>query len=227
MTAAPRVRVVGTPQFWWRVAIIAVCLLGLFSGNHRLIFFTTQSNVIVLAYYVGALYWMLRRGTPDAPAPRLRGAMTAWILTTALVSHVLLNYGASPLPGLMVTDPTEALANQSLFILHYVVPGLVLVDWLAFGPRRAVRWRDGLVWLLYPFLYGIITLARAIAFPTIADRFPYPFLNIDYLGIGGALLGLLQVVAVIAVVAAIVIGLDRAVAAMGDRMRERRRVSGA
>ncbi|MCR2785839.1 MULTISPECIES: Pr6Pr family membrane protein [unclassified Microbacterium] len=227
MTAAPGARVAGTPQFWWRVAIIVVCLLGLSSGNHRLVFFTTQSNVIVFAYFAGALYWMLRRGTTDAPAPRLRGATTAWILTTALVSHVLLNYGASPLPGLFVTDPAEALANRSLFILHYVVPGMVLVDWLAFGPRRAVRWRDGLVWLLYPFLYGVITLARAIAFPTIADRFPYPFLNIDYLGIGGALLGLLQVVAVIAVVGAIVIGLDRAVAALSDRRRRARTAPGA
>ncbi|MBD7958010.1 Pr6Pr family membrane protein [Microbacterium sp. Sa4CUA7] len=219
MAAAPRARVATTVQFWWRVAIVVVCVLGLASGNHRLIFFTTQSNVIVFAYFAGALYWMLRRRTPDAPAPRLRGAVTAWILTTALVSHVLLNFGASPLPGLFVADPADALANRSLFILHYVVPGMVLVDWLAFGPRRVVRWRDGLLWLVYPLVYGIITLARAVAFPTIADRFPYPFLNIDELGIGGALLGLVQVVTAIAVVAAIVIGLDRAVAALADRVR--------
>lgn len=219
MTAAPRARTWGTAQFWWRVAIVAVCLLGLSSGNHRLVYFTIQSNVIVFAYYAGALYWMVRRGIPDAPAPRLRGAVTTWILTTALVSHVLLNEGASPLPGLIDADPAQALANQSLFLLHYVVPGMVLVDWLLFGPRRAVRWRDGLLWLIYPAAYAVVTLSRAVAFPTIADRFPYPFLNIDVLGLGGAVLGMAQVVAVIAVIAAGVIGLDRLSAAIGDGLR--------
>ncbi|MCR2814813.1 Pr6Pr family membrane protein [Microbacterium jiangjiandongii] len=219
MTAAPRPRTWGTAQFWWRAAIVAVGLLGLSSGNHRLVFFTIQSNVIVFAYYAGALYWMVRRGTPDAPAPRLRGAVTTWILTTALVSHVLLNEGASPLPGLMAADPAQALANQSLFLLHYVVPGMVLVDWVLFGPRRAVRWRDGLLWLIYPAAYAIVTLSRAIAFPTIADRFPYPFLNVDELGLGGTVLGMAQVVMVIAVIAAAVIGLDRLSAAIGGRLR--------
>lgn len=219
MTAPNRAHVVRSPQFWWRVATLAVCLVGLSTGNHRLVFFTIQSNVIVFAYTAGALYWMLRRGTTDAPAPRLRGGVTTWILTTALVSHVLLNGGASPLPGLVVADAAQALSNQTLFLLHYVVPGMVLVDWVLFGPRRAVHWRDGLLWLIYPAAYAVITLVRAIAFPTIADRFPYPFLNVDELGAVGVALGILQVVAVIAVIAVLVIGLDRLSAAIDDRVR--------
>ncbi|MCR2811472.1 MULTISPECIES: Pr6Pr family membrane protein [Microbacterium] len=222
MTAANRAHVVRSPQFWWRVATLAACLVGLSTGNHRLVFFTIQSNVIVFAYVAGALYWMLRRGTTDAPAPRLRGGVVTWILTTALVSHVLLNLGANPLPGLVVADPDTALANRSLFLLHYVVPAMVLVDWLLFGPRRAVRWRDAALWLLYPAAYAVVTLARGVLFPTIADRFPYPFLDIDALGPGGVALGIVQVVVVIAVIAIGVIALDRASAAVGDLVQRRR-----
>lgn len=225
MTTASPARVIGTVQFWWRAAIVLVCLLGLSSGNHRLVFFTVQSNVIVFAYYAGALYWMVRRGVPDVPAPRLRGGVTTWILTTALVSHVLLNGGASPLPGLVDPDAAMALSNQSLFLLHYVVPGMVLADWLFFGPRRVVRWRDALLWLIYPAAYAVVTLSRAVAFPTIADRFPYPFLDIDELGLGGAVLGMAQVVAVIAVIAILVVALDRLSAAVGDGLRRTRAVA--
>ncbi|WP_207207066.1 Pr6Pr family membrane protein [Agromyces binzhouensis] len=220
---ARRVNAWASPAFWWRVAIVLVVLWGLVAGERRLAYFTTQSNVIVFAYFAGALYWMARRGTAAAPAPVLRGGVTTWILTTMVVSHVLLNHFENPIPGLFVADPTDELANRAIFAMHYVVPLMVLVDWVAFGPHRVVRWRDAAWWLAYPAAYGLVFLWRALALPEVPDRFPYPFLDTDALGAFGSLLEMLRVVAYIAVLGVLVMALDRLAWWVGERLRRVRR----
>ncbi|MEI5584446.1 MULTISPECIES: Pr6Pr family membrane protein [unclassified Agromyces] len=213
------VNVWATPQLWWRVAIVVVVLWGLIAAERRLAYFTTQSNVIVFAYFAGALYWMVRRRTPVAPAPRLRGGVTLWIVTTLVISHVLLNHFENPVPGLFAEDPRDLLANRALFAVHYVVPLMVLVDWVAFGPHGVVRWRDIGWWILYPFAYGMTFLWRALALPEVPDRFPYPFLHTDDLGALGSFVAMLEVLAYISVLAVLIIGLDRLAGWAGRRLR--------
>ncbi|MGR0220946.1 Pr6Pr family membrane protein [Agromyces sp. ZXT2-6] len=213
------------PQFWWRVVIVVVVLWGLIAAERRLAYFTTQTNVIVFGYYAAALYWMVRRASTAPPAPRLRGGVTVWILTTMIVSHVLLNHFENPIPGLFVDDPRDLLANRALFAVHYVVPVMVLVDWVAFGPHRVVRWRDIGWWVLYPFAYGMIFLWRALALPEVPDRFPYPFLHTDDLGVLGALVAMVEVLVYISALSALVILLDRLAGWVGRRLRSRRAVA--
>jgi hypothetical protein len=210
-----------TPHFWWRAAIVVVVLWGLIAAERRLAYFTTQSNVIVFGYYAAALYWMVRRATTAPPAPRLRGGVTVWILTTMIVSHVLLNHFENPIPGLFVDDARDQLANRALFAVHYVVPVMVLVDWVAFGPHRVVRWRDIGWWVLYPFAYGMVFLWRALALPEVPDRFPYPFLDTDELGALGAFVAMLEVLVYISVLSGLVVLLDRLAAWVGARFRRR------
>jgi hypothetical protein len=217
-----RVNVWATAAFWWRVAIVLVVLWGLIAGERRLAYFTTQSNVIVFAYFAGALYWMVRRATTAPPAPVLRGGVTVWILTTMVVSHVLLNHFENPIPGLFVADAADQLSNRAIFAMHYVVPVMVLVDWVAFSPHRVVRWRDAAWWLLYPAAYGLIFLVRALTLPEVPDRFPYPFLDTDALGVLGSLLEMLRVVAYVAVLGVVVMALDRLAAWVGEQVRRAR-----
>src|SRR5213079_3643970 len=106
-------RVTATPQFWWRTAIVLAGVCGLLAGDHRIVYYTSQSNLITLGYFAGVLYWMVRRGTTEPAAPRLRGPVTLWILITGLISHVLLSNGANPLPGLADPDPFTRLTNWS------------------------------------------------------------------------------------------------------------------
>lgn len=204
-------RVYARPEFWWRAAIVACGAVGLLTGEHRIIYFTCQSNLIVLGYYTGVLYWMVRRRTVEPAAPRLRGAITLWILITGLISHFMLNHGANPLPGLADPDPAVALAERSSFLLHYVVPALVLADWLAFGPHRVVPWRDLPLWILFPLGYGVVAVARAVLFPAISSRYPYFFLDPTEHGydwVGGQFL---KLAVIFVVLGAVVLGLDRLV----------------
>ncbi|GAA1987765.1 Pr6Pr family membrane protein [Microbacterium pumilum] len=196
-------------QLWWRLAIVFVCVWGLGLGAQPLLFFTTQSNIIVLAYFAVAVWWMVVHRTTKAPAPRLRGGVTLWIVTTGLVAHLILNHGESPFPGLVDAAPGVAMANQALFLLHYAVPLMVLIDWALFGPRGTVRLRDQIVWILYPVIYGAAALLRGALFPDVSSRFNYPFFDFATLGFVGTVAALAQVLAIIAVLASGVVALDR------------------
>ena len=220
MDDASRTRnVFATPALWWRSAIVLACVYGIMSQEWRLAFFTTLSVIAVLGYFAIVLYWMVRRGMTDPVAPRLRGGITLWIVATALISHFIVEGGASPFPGMVEPDPAIAVEYRSRFFMHYLIPAMVLFDWVVFGPHGIVRWRDGLWWLLFPFAYGIISILRGQWFPDVSDRFPYPFFDPTISGWGGVGLGLLEVVLANAVIAAGVIGLDRLSAMVARRRR--------
>jgi hypothetical protein len=68
--------------------------------------------------------------------------------------------------------------------LHYVLPGLVILLWLAFTPKRGLTWRQPLAWLIYPAAYIAWTLARGAAI----HHYPYFFGDADKLGYPRALL---------------------------------------
>ena len=213
-------RVWGTPQFVLRAAIVVCGVAGLLIGEHRVIYFTAQSNLLVLAYFVGALYWMTKRATVEPPAPRWRGAVTLWILITCLISHFLLNHGENPLPGLAAGGAGVALANWSLFLVHYVVPVLVLVDWVVFGPHRIVRWRDVALWIGYPLGYGVMIEVRGALFPSVPIKYPYFFLDPAGHGYGWVGLQFVQLAIVFGGLGAMVVGLDRLGAVVGPGRRE-------
>jgi len=201
-----------TPQLWWRTVIVIAGMAGLLLGNPQIAYYTTQSNLITAGYFACCLYAMVRRGSTEPAAPRVRGAITLCIMITCLVAHFLLNHGANPLPGLVVADLAEATTNRGIFLLHYVVPLMVLADWLAFGPHRVSPWRDLPLWLILPLGYGFTSIARAVLAPTVPYRYPYFFLDPTTHGYGWVALQMVQLAVEFAVLGALLLALDRLVA---------------
>ncbi|MCU7825545.1 Pr6Pr family membrane protein [Kitasatospora sp. DSM 101779] len=195
------------PALWWRLAIVLSAGSGLVLSNSSLVYFTLESNVIVLGYFISAVYWMTKRNTVDAPAPRLRGAATLYIVITGLVSHILLQHGESPLPGL-VSGP-DRLQHWSSFFLHYTTPLMVVADWLLLKPRNASRWKDVPLWLAFPLGYALVTEARAILFPSFPLKYPYFFLDPTTDGYGWVAGQIGQLTVEFVVLAVVVVGLDR------------------
>ncbi|WP_305784028.1 Pr6Pr family membrane protein [Symbioplanes lichenis] len=198
------------PELWWRVLIVVAGVTGLWAGDSRIVYYTTQSNLVVAVYFGAAVYWMVRRNETVVAAPRLRGPVTAWILVTGLVAHFLLNDGANPFPGLVHGAPAEVLAERSTFLVHYVVPVMVLADWVMFGPRRVSAWRELPAWLLFPLGYGLLSELRAAVLPAATTRYPYFFLDPAGQGYGGVALWMLALGLGIYVLGAVLLGLDRA-----------------
>lgn len=207
----------GRAAFWWRAGIVLAGALGLTFRDHSLVYFTVQSNLIVLAYYGGALYWMRRRGVSDAPAPRLRDAATFWIVVTGLVSHILLEKWANPFPGL-VSGP-DLFGEWATFAVHYVVPVMVLVDWLVFPPHRRCTFRALGLWLAYPLGYALVALLRAALDPEFPIPYPYFFLDVGAHGYPWVAGQIALLALEFAVLASLLVGLSRLRARVAERRR--------
>ena len=123
-------------------------------------FFTILSNIIgTLVFFAGGAAAASRRpGVPDL----LRGAAALYLVITGIVYGIALAHYDTPevIPWVNV-------------VVHRVTPAVFAADWLIDPPRRAPRFPRALVWLVFPLLYLLYTLARGPA----ADWYPYPFLD--------------------------------------------------
>lgn len=202
--------VVRAPQLWWRVLIILTIVVGFTVGNYSSPYLTTITAWLVLGYELVCVWWMWTRRTTAPIAPSIRFGLTAWFVFIAIIAHVMLEHGVFPFAGFAGTWD-EGRESLTKLLIHYVTPVLLLVDWLAFGPRRQARWRD-LWWIAaVPFAYGLITVLRAVLFPDIDNRIPYPFMEPGDRGWGAVILTLLPMLVLIDGIAAILLGYDRLV----------------
>ena len=55
--------------------------------------------------------------------------------------------------------------------------------WLLFAPKGALRWRDPLLWAIYPLAYFAYALTRGAS----DGKYPYPFMDIPAVGWPSAL----------------------------------------
>jgi hypothetical protein len=148
-------------------------------------FFTVQSNI--LSGVVSAQLAMdPRRNGPIWRAVRL--AALLGITVTGIVYTTVLARIHEP-HGWQETSTNAA--------VHYVVPIMMVLGWLLFGPRRrierrtmalAIVWPVG--WAVYIVIYGAIT-----------RWYPYPFVDVVTHGYGRVLLNALAVVVVLSAAA--------------------------
>ncbi|GHH46727.1 Pr6Pr family membrane protein [Lentzea cavernae] len=136
-------------------------------------YFTVLSNVF--AAVVALL------GVFNPVSAQIRGAAVLYMGTTGIVYWLLLR-------GIDVQTP--AYAN---WVLHTVVPILVVAEWLLAPERTRRAW----VWLSFPLAYLTYTLVRG----PIVDWYPYPFMDPRRNGYGEVLLNCLVVAVVFVLLA--------------------------
>ncbi|MCR3752755.1 Pr6Pr family membrane protein [Lentzea californiensis] len=136
-------------------------------------YFTVLSNVF--AAVVALL------GVFSPVSAQIRGAAVLYMGTTGIVYWLLLRD---------IDVQTPAYAN---WVLHTVVPILVVVEWLL-APERTRRWWT---WLSFPLAYLVYTLVRG----PITGWYPYPFMDPRQNGYGAVLLNCLFVAVVFGVLA--------------------------
>lgn len=143
-------------------------------------YFTIVTNfLIALAFTLPAFAAGSKAGrwwTAASP----RGATTVFAVVVMVIYHLLLRSLWHP-QGLQ-------LAND--YMLHYVMPVAMLVDWLAFTPRGGLRWRDAMLWLGVPAAYGLWTLVHG----AVSGFYPYPFMDVAKLGYSAVLLNMVGLV---------------------------------
>ena len=156
-------------------------------------FFTIQSNV--LAGLV-SLQLALRPDRDGSGWRVLRLAALFGITVTGIVYSAILAATHNP------NGWQEITANT---LLHYVVPALVVVGWVMFGPRPRLGLRTVLLAMIWPVLWLGYTLVHG----ALSSWYPYPFVDVDTHGYPLVLLYCLGITVMLAVIATIYAVLDR------------------
>lgn len=136
-------------------------------------FFTIQANILAVTALVLAA--LIRRAERTVTFDAIRGAATFYIAITGVVFALLLSGHQEQL------DTHNAFAN---FVVHYLMPVVLVVDWLIDPPTHRLPPKVALAWLGYPFAWFVYTLTRG----HFAHWYPYPFVDVPAHGYGGVLL---------------------------------------
>jgi hypothetical protein len=125
-------------------------------------FFTIQTNILAAAML--ALVALVRPGERPAAFDAVRGAVTLYIAITGVVFALLLSGHAEDL------NTSVAWVD---FVVHKLIPVVLVVDWLVDPPRHRLRVWVGVAWLAYPAAWFAYTLIRGAS----TDWYPYPFVD--------------------------------------------------
>ena len=191
---------------------------GLFAGQaspYFLFYFTNISNIAVTVYFwcaaVAQARGVVRDGAPWRP--RLKHALTLAITVTGLVAHFMLNGG-----GVF----TGGTFHWSMLVVHYIVPICTVLDWLVFDAKGTMSFREPPTWIAFPLCYLVYinVLVLGVGLHASADagtRWPYPFLDIDALGVPMVALTIVGLVVFFILLGCLYVVIDRAMAKRGPR----------
>lgn len=176
------------------VAWMAIVVNYFYSGEklcNFLSYFTIISNTsIALAMTVAGF-------TPKSTAgrfvsrPSVLSALALYVIIVALVYNAHLRNTWAVSGMLSITD----------YFIHVFIPLAYVVYWFMYTPKKALRWKNVILWLVLPLLFLVYSLIRG----AITGWYPYPFANVTHLGyrqvlinsaavtLGFALIGLLLV----------------------------------
>ncbi|CAN7237255.1 Pr6Pr family membrane protein [Terrabacter sp. LjRoot27] len=154
-------------------------------------YFTIQANSLV-----AVSTFLIVRGRIESQVFRVvRLASLVGITVTGIVAAIALPPSPNYTTGSLVCDR----------LLHIVVPVLAFVGWAVFGPRGKVTREDLLPSLIWPVLW----LASTLALGPFVDWYPYPFLNVDRIGVGRTLLNCAAIAVLFLGLAALALWADR------------------
>ena len=167
---------------------------GAFDASRFFAYFTIQSNLIGVAAFV----WLIatRGRSRDRRTELLRGAAVVYLTVTFVVVIVLLS-GIDVQLQLPWVD----------FVLHKLMPIVMVADWVIDPPMTRLALRDSLIWLVYPLVWIALTIIRGAA----DGWYPYPFLDPANGGYG-------HVAVMVLIVAGAFLVLAGTTIAVGDRL---------
>lgn len=148
-------------------------------------YYTVLSNAVCFIYFLLSLAVNIRRLAQrrhvDTWRPRLEGAVVFTITVTFIIYNFVLRPEAFKMGG---GGNFYSALNMTQ---HYIVPWLVILDWLLFCPKGRWRRYDPASWLLIPLVYFVYILIRAPFAGNIggtSSPYPYSFIDIQAHGVG-------------------------------------------
>jgi len=150
-------------------------------------FFTIQSNIL------SAITSAQLARAPDRDGPLWRvvrlSALVGITVTGIVYSTVLAR----------IHQPNGWQETSVNTVVHYIVPVMMVLGWLLFGPRPRIDKRAVLWSLAFPILWFGYTLARGELTPW----YPYPFVDVESHGYATVLVNALLVTVVLGAASAL------------------------
>ncbi len=149
-------------------------------------YFTVEANTLaVISLALGG--FAFATDTTSRWLDLFRGAVTLYMTTTILVFIVLLSGYPSKELTAVPWDNT---------VLHYLMPIVIILDWLIAPPVRTIAFRTAVVWLAYPLAYLFYSLIRG----HFTHWYPYPFVDPSHHGYLGVIITSVVIAVILAVI---------------------------
>ena len=152
-----------------RIASVPETVIRFFS------FYTILTNILVAICYTT----LIRKGKWFSyfSSSKTLTAITVYIIIVGAVYNLILRHIWQPQGLQLIVDE----------LLHSVNPVLFLLFWIFTIDKSQLKWKHLFPWLIYPLVYLIFILVRG----SFAHWYPYPFVDIDQLGISKVLINCL------------------------------------
>jgi hypothetical protein len=157
-------------------------------------YFTILTNMMLVAIYLSDLVGWRRLDWWRGPGTR--GMMFAAIALVMGFYHFILAATWNP----------QGLAKVADVSLHYVTPAVYILWWLVFQEKGRLRFGD-LGWMILP---PAVWLGWAMLRGGVINEYPYPILEAHKLGYPAVGLNILLVLAVLLLLFAVTVLIDRA-----------------
>jgi hypothetical protein len=166
-----------------------------FNAGDFFSYFTVEANLLAIISLLLSAF-AIASGWVSFVLDFFRGAVTFYMTTVILIFIVLLS-------GYPSSDLTAVPWDNT--VLHYIMPIVLIVDWLIAGPRTAIEFRRALLWLAIPLLYLAYSLIRG----PIVHWYPYPFMDPHHHGYLVVIITSVVIALILTVLAWVIANLSR------------------
>jgi hypothetical protein len=127
-------------------------------------YFTIESNILAVLTLI--LYGSTTKLSTKTNlyVQLIRGGVVLYMLMTGVIFAILL----AGIEGATLTA-----VPWDNIVLHYIMPIIILVDWLMDMPKITIKPQQVGIWLIFPIGYIVYTLIRG----AVTGWYPYPFLD--------------------------------------------------
>ncbi|NLZ46682.1 MAG: Pr6Pr family membrane protein [Clostridiales bacterium] len=216
---------------FYRAIFIILCGYGLYlnsgipTGNFSpvtFLYYTILSNIMCFVFIGICLIKNItqfknwNKDDDHCITPKAKGGVTVGITITFLIYHFML------VPQAFSMGDGFNLWTLPNLLVHYIVPIMVIADWLLFDKKCNYRPYQPITWLLIPFVYFVFAMVRGFFGGAIfwESKYPYFFLDADKIGYLGVFKYFFVLAILITVLGYIFYGIDRLLGFLFEKLKK-------
>jgi hypothetical protein len=160
-------------------------------------YFTILTNSLVAIYFTLIVIKIKSGFLKIIDKPGTLTAITVYITTVGLVYQILLRHTWAPKGLQMIVDE----------LLHTLIPIVVIIYWFFYESKALVTYKQIPKWLVYPIIYLTYILIRG----TFSNFYPYPFINVENLGLSKVIINVVGLTGLFILLSAVFVSVGKAI----------------